>query len=447
MSIFSRNATRVTLATESFDIEAVDPPAPQIRIDSRYHYNDELYMVPMDGGFFGDAILESELADMDVRLVRDGQSLTDETFQPGRVGTTNRVFRRLATEPMAMWDEASFQIEAGYHLLPEVATASTLRAVAVPNDSITPLIDVETSQALDSDPLPVTVRMVNRQDLNGEYDAETMGQWSIRLTREEGVGDRVAMTDFVDAPNGEVQFQVDLSGIERSVRLVAEARLHSPIEGYERIEASPRLFLSVLRGGAIDADVTARRLSGPAPFSTVLQLDVENWLDISATGDVTWQVSADGGATWDEQVETDRNRFRWRKTFERGQYLVRAHVKNAHSGAQSWTETVEVIAYHQAKATIVGDQTLFVGTSQTYEVQIEDPSGNPMEGAEIKWTLTGARPSLPKARPWSWPAMSPSAFAWKPGCATRPRRKTTATPTHGPRARRTFAPSRGRACT
>jgi hypothetical protein len=144
---------------------------------------------------------------------------------------------------------------------------------------------------------------------------------------------------------------------------------------------------SVLRGGAIDADVTARRLSGPAPFSTVLQLDVENWLDISATGDVTWQVSADGGATWDEQVETDRNRFRWRKTFERGQYLVRAHVKNAHSGAQSWTETVEVIAYHQAKATIVGDQTLFVGTSQTYEVQIEDPSGNPMEGAEIKWTL------------------------------------------------------------
>jgi hypothetical protein len=184
---------------------------------------------------------------MDVRLVRDGQSLTDETFQPGRVGTTNRVFRRLATEPMAMWDEASFQIEAGYHLLPEVATASTLRAVAVPNDSITPLIDVETSQALDSDPLPVTVRMVNRQDLNGEYDAETMGQWSIRLTREEGVGDRVAMTDFVDAPNGEVQFQVDLSGIERSVRLVAEARLHSPIEGYERIEASPRLFLGAAR--------------------------------------------------------------------------------------------------------------------------------------------------------------------------------------------------------
>jgi hypothetical protein len=53
VSIFSRNATRVTLATESFDIEAVDPPAPQIRIDSRYHYNDELYMVPMDGGFLG----------------------------------------------------------------------------------------------------------------------------------------------------------------------------------------------------------------------------------------------------------------------------------------------------------------------------------------------------------------------------------------------------------
>lgn len=387
VSIYSKAGSRITLASESYEIAAIDPPLPEISMDTRYRFSDDLYMVPMDGGHIGDALIQGELTPLDIGVMRDSEVLTNETFTPGRVGAKNRVFRRLVTEPMNMWDETQFKIDGAYTLLPEVSQSKTFRAVAVPNSSIAPQIDAGVTQALDSEPLPVKVRMINRLDLNGEYNADTMGLWSVRLGREDGPGNIVPMTDYTEATNGEVEFQIDLSGIDRSVRLVAEARLHSPIEGYERIEKSQRLFLAVLRGGAIDADVTSRRLSGPAPLITVLQLGVNDWIDRSVTGDVTWQVSADDGATWEEYLQTDRNKFRWSTSFEHGSYLVRAHVKNMHSGAESMTETVEVVAYHKASGVIVGDQTIFAGTTATYEAQVTDGSGEPMDDALVQWTL------------------------------------------------------------
>ena len=385
VSIFTRNGTRVTLATESYDIEAVDPPLPTVDVMSSYQYSDDLYMVPMQGGYLGDAVIEGEPSPLDVRMTRDSEVLTNETFQPGR-SIYNKVFRRMETEEAALWDETVFNIEAAYNLLPEVKVEKTLRAIAVPGDDITPQIDVGVSEALDTAPLPVTVRISDRLNPEASYDPAVMGEWAIRLVREESFDDVVPMTDFVDAPNGEVQFNLDLTGIERSVRLVAQARLKSPIEGYERIEDSQRVFMTVLRGGAIDANVEGRRLSGAAPFTTILQLELENRADMAATGDVIWEISADDGATWESHRSTDRNRFRWYRTYEKGEYLVRAKLLNVNSGAESYTETIEVIAYDTPKVEIEGARTLFVGTEATYTVKVTGPDGEPMENPVIKWT-------------------------------------------------------------
>ena len=385
VSIFTRNGTRVTLATESYDIEAVDPPLPTVDVMSSYQYSDDLYMVPMLGGYLGDAVIEGEPSPLDVRMTRDSEVLTNETFQPGR-SIYNKVFRRMETEEAALWDETVFNIEAAYNLLPEVKVEKTLRAIAVPGDDITPQIDVGVSEALDTAPLPVTVRISDRLNPEMSYDPAVMGEWAIRLVREESFDEVVPMTDFVDAPNGEVQFNLDLTGIERSVRLVAQARLKSPIEGYERIEDSQRVFMTVLRGGAIDANVEGRRLSGAAPFTTILQLELENRADMAATGDVIWEISADDGATWESHRSTDRNRFRWYRTYDKGEYLVRAKLLNVNSGAESYTETIEVIAYDTPKVEIEGARTLFVGTEATYTVKVTGPDGEPMENPVIKWT-------------------------------------------------------------
>jgi hypothetical protein len=385
VSIFTKSGTRVTLATERFDIDALDPPAPTTRVMSQYHYEDDIYMVPMEGGYLGDAIIEGELTAIDVLLTRDGEALTNETFQPGR-GAQHKIFRRLESRAKNLWDETVFNINAGYSLLPEVSVTQQVRAVAVPGYDIRPQIEVGVSEALDTAPLPVKVSMANRLHPEQTYSAESMGEWQIRLVREESFGEVVPMSEFVDAPSGEVQFNLDLTGIERSVRLVAQARLKSPIEGYERLEESQRMFMTVLRGGAIAAGVEGRRLAGAAPFSTILQLELENRADIAATGDVIWEVSADNGGTWESYRSSDRNRFRWYRTYEKGEYLVRAKVINANSGAESYTETIEVIAYQTPKVEIVGAETMFVGTEATYTAKVTKPDGTPMEGAIIKWT-------------------------------------------------------------
>ncbi|MDF4976683.1 hypothetical protein P3587_25380, partial [Vibrio parahaemolyticus] len=49
VSIFTRNGTRVTLNDETFNVEAVDPPAPTVELASDYNFKDNIYLVPMTG--------------------------------------------------------------------------------------------------------------------------------------------------------------------------------------------------------------------------------------------------------------------------------------------------------------------------------------------------------------------------------------------------------------
>ncbi|PNQ50227.1 hypothetical protein C1141_21575, partial [Vibrio agarivorans] len=127
----------------------------------------------MQGGYLGDAVIEGEPSPLDVRMTRDAEVLTNETFQPGR-SVYNKVFRRMETEEAALWDETVFNIEAAYNLLPEVKVERTLRAIAVPGDDITPQIDVGVSEALDTAPLPVTVRISDRLNPEASYDPAVM---------------------------------------------------------------------------------------------------------------------------------------------------------------------------------------------------------------------------------------------------------------------------------
>lgn len=385
VSIYSKSGTRVTLATEQHDIEAIDPPAPEINIFSSYHHKDEIFMVPIEGGYLGDAIIEGELTPIDVLLTRDSVELTNETFQPGR-GVNNKIFRRMDTEKSALWNETLFNVQGSYNFLPEVKTTKKVRAIAVPGYDIRPNINMSVSEAMDTAPLPVTVNIADRMRPEVKYDSKSMGDWAIRLVREEGFEEIIPMTDFVDAPNGVVQFNLDLAGIERSVRLIAEAKLKSPIDGYDRVEKSQRVFLTVLRGNAIGASVKGRRLAGAAPFATILQLSLDNRADTAATGDVIWEVSNDGGASWEANLVTDRNRFRWYKTYDKGEYLVRAKVFNVHSKAESYTETIEIIAYDTPEVEVVGAKTLFAGSEANYLVKVTNANGEPMENAVVKWT-------------------------------------------------------------
>ncbi len=79
VSIFTRNGTRVTLNDETFNVEAVDPPAPTVELASDYNFKDNIYLVPMTGNYLGDAIINSERADLDIAIAQP-DVLESETF-------------------------------------------------------------------------------------------------------------------------------------------------------------------------------------------------------------------------------------------------------------------------------------------------------------------------------------------------------------------------------
>lgn len=385
VSSFSKSGTRVTLAEESFDIDAIDPPEPEINIESALHFKDNIYMVPSSGGYLGDLYVTGEQASLDL-LIKNGEATDlNETFRSsGRFN--NKIYRRLEAKEAGLWTETPLDVTAKYTDLPSVSKKKSIKAISVPDYNIEPRLTVDETTVLDSVPLPVVVNMVNKLKPNQEYDEGVIGQWEVRLGRDKGFNDFEPLTEFKLAENGKAAFEADLTGSNRSAKLMAEARLVSPVEGYERSELSQRIFISVLRGGEIEGGIKSRRLSGPAPFTTVLQLDLNDNLDRAATGDVVWEISKDGGESWEKTKVEDRSRFRWHQAYERGVYKVRAKIINANSGAEAYTETIEIISYNIPNVNIEGPRTVFAGDEASYKVVVTDSEGNEVNDAVIKWS-------------------------------------------------------------
>ncbi|MDF5484728.1 hypothetical protein P3672_25940, partial [Vibrio parahaemolyticus] len=236
---------------ETFNVEAVDPPALTVELASDYNFKDNIYLVPMTGNYLGDAIINSERADLDIAISRNSDVLESETFTPGW-GATNKVYRRINTDERALWEETTYKVNAAYNKVPDVKTEVVYRAISAPSDSIRPIVEVKGDTAIDTQALPVRVLIRDQYKPDGDYDANTMGVWKVRLIQQKAYNETVALTDYAEASNGEAQFSVDLSGVDTSsVRIAAEAVLESPVEGYNRTELSIRpAFLTVLRGGA-----------------------------------------------------------------------------------------------------------------------------------------------------------------------------------------------------
>lgn len=393
VSIFTRNGTRVTLNDQTFNIEAVDPPVPTIELSSKFLFKDNIYMVPTAGNYLGDAIINADRAELDVAISRNTDVLESETFSPGW-GATNKVYRRINTDERALWEETTYKVDAAYNKVPEVKAGATYKVISAPSDSIKPIIEVAGNTAIDTQALQVRVLIRDQYKPDAGYNADTMGAWKVRLIRQKAYNETEALTDYAVAANGETQFAVDLSGVDTSsVRITAEAVLESPVDGYSRTELSIRpAFLTVLRGGVIGADVQARRLSGEAPFTAVFKLSLSDRHDLRATGQVIWETSKDKGATWESFTPEDRYKYQLVKTFEKGEYQVRAKVINVNSGAEQYTELVNVIAYDKPQISVAGPTTLFVGSEGNYTANLTlNDETVPTDNSVVEWSTDGGK--------------------------------------------------------
>lgn len=374
VSVFSKSGTRITLNEQTANIEAVDPPAPVIDLDTKYRLNGDAssntLVVPMAAGtYLGDTNVTSALADLDVAINRGADTLESETY-PAGYGDTQKISRRITTDERKLWESVVYSVTAKYNKVPDVSSTAQYTAVSVPSDSILPAVTTESATAVNTKALPVTVKIRDQYKPDAGYNAETMGQWKVRLLRQGTYGVLTPLSDYMDATDGVATFNVDLTNVDgTSLRILAEASLVSPLNGYTRVvQSRSPAYLQLLRGNSIGASTVTRKLSGPAPFRPLFKLELQNRLDSGALGQVKWQVSSDKGASWVDYIPSANYKMTYQQTFDVGEYLVRAETTNSNSGALEYTENVQVVAYKMPDIQIDGPSPLFIGDTGKYSL-------------------------------------------------------------------------------
>ncbi len=390
VSKFAPSGKRVTLNEQSYDIEAVNPPAPQVEM-AEVGDNGSIFFAPMGGRRTRDIVVTSPASKLLIDVERDNVTVFNEVYNLSS-GASNRVYLSLETLPLNLWQEQQFDVSARYAELADVKGTASITAVGVPAETVRPYIFTEQRDAVDTEFLPLTVDLRDTQNFNGEYDAATMGQWEARVVYDTLEGP-VALSNFEPMTGGSLTTSVDISGLgASSLRLFAEARLLSEHPGYQRIERSVTpTFVAVLRGNEIDGSVVSRAFSGPAPLSTYFKLDVADHLDRRAVGDVVWQVSYDTGGTWTDFVpESERKKLQFHQTFDVGSYLVRAKITNRNSGAVSHTEQTSVTAYERLDVELSGPSSVVVGSKGTVLAQVtKNGVAAPKDGYVLEWSTDG----------------------------------------------------------
>ncbi|OZT37341.1 hypothetical protein CH228_28240, partial [Salmonella enterica subsp. enterica serovar Heidelberg] len=114
--------------------------------------------------------------------------------------------------------------------------------------------------------------------------------------------------------------------------------------------------------------------------------------DLRATGQVVWETSKDDGKTWEQFIPEDRYKYQLVKTFDNGEYEVRAKLVNVNSGAEKYTDAVSVDAHDKPDIQAIGPTPALVGSEGKYtaNLTLNDDSfsgGN----AVVDWSLDGGK--------------------------------------------------------
>ncbi|WP_143248408.1 hypothetical protein [Aeromonas dhakensis] len=372
-------------------IEIMDPPIPSVNIVSQYEFRNGLYLVPKGEAYLGDAVIKSERGDLDIHIPSNPNS-ENERFSPPRAGVS--AYRRIVSPEMPVWGESSGKIRVSYSKAPQIAYESEFKVVSVPSYKIRPVVDVSKDSAVDSQPLPVRVSIRDQYSQGDGYNPEVMGKWKVKLVRLMPYNKTEDISDYIEAKDGQADFLVDLSSFdEPTIRISSEAVLDAPIEGYERKVVSVRpVFVNILRGGEIEGDVLARRVSGEAPLVGVFKLSLKNKNDARATGAVVWEVKAGENGGWEVFEPKDRYKFQYVRSFGVGTYKVRAKVFNVNSGLYKYTSETDVVVYEKPSIKVLGPRTVFVGGQGKYSAELTI-DGKPIspDRATVEWSVDGGK--------------------------------------------------------
>ncbi|WP_217191097.1 Ig-like domain-containing protein [Pseudomonas shirazica] len=386
-SMFTPSGKEIDIGYGEHTINVIAPPAIEIEMPESNLVKEGLYSVSQLGGYVGSASVTAIAASLDVAINR-GDAAIERSTLPS-YGRSQRFTRYIEGGEAPLWSVTPYSIDVGYTALPGLRTTRNVSLLAVPHDKILPVILNDERTVLDTVSLPIRVGIKDTRYMEDAYRLSSMGDWDIRLLSTTAGVNYEPMTNWepIDA-NGEAEFEIDLQTLtNKAVRIIAEARVRSPVPEYELIrESSSPMVLSVLNGESLDGSIQALRVIGPAPLRSSFYAVTNDRYQSGDLGDVRWEMSKDGGVTWEAVEANPKLPQRLSMVFQRGTYQLRAELTNRHSGAKSMTPTIEVIAYVVPVARLKGPANVFIGDSGTF--LLTDLKGNALDttGMIVEWS-------------------------------------------------------------
>ncbi|WP_341829523.1 tandem-95 repeat protein [Stutzerimonas stutzeri] len=386
-SVFTPSGQEVDLTHGAHEVEVIEPPAIEIELPQEKKIDENTYWVSQRGGYVGSLSIMALPASIDLKLSRDSTVIEKGTFPS--YGRNQRLMRSLEGTEKPLWSLTPFNIDARFTKLPAVETVKEVQLYAVPHEQILPVILNDERSVLDSVALPVNVQMLDTQYPQDGYNLATMGDWDIRLLMTTAGINYEPVTDWEPInEEGIASFELDLAMLtNKAVRVIAEARVRSPLPGYESIRQSNYpMFLTVLNGEPLDGVIQALRVIGVAPLRNTFYAMTVDRFEAKDVGDVRWEMSTDNGVTWDTVENTGKIPQRLSMTFEKGTYLLRAEMTNRNSGAKSMTPQIEVIAYEVPTARLKGPSNVFIGDVGRFV--LTDLNGETLDttGMVVEWS-------------------------------------------------------------
>lgn len=386
-SIFTPSGQEIDIGYGEHTLNVIEPPAIEIDMPSSNLVKDGLYSVSQLGGYVGSASVTAIAASLNVVINRADAEIERSTIPS--YGRSQRFTRYIEGEEVPLWSVTPYSVDVAYTALPERKSTKTASLLAVPHDKILPVILNDERTVLDTVSLPIRVAIKDTRYMEDAYRLSSMGDWDIRLLSTTAGMNYEPMTNWEPIDEyGQVEFEIALQSLtNKAVRIIAEARVRSPVPEFEliRVSASP-MVLSVLNGDSLDGSIRALRVIGPAPLRSTFYAVTNDRYQSGDLGEVRWEMSKDGGVTWESVEANAKLPQRLSMVFQRGTYLIRAELTNRHSGAKSMTPTVEVVAYVVPVARLKGPANVFIGDSGTFT--LTDLKGNALDttGMVVEWS-------------------------------------------------------------
>jgi len=302
----------------------------------------------------------------------------------GFSASRSKLSHEIVMDYAPLWSQREITVKTSYVEHPDNYIEETYNTVVVPPKRIYGEIELPT-EILDTEALTVKIRMGEYKDGRIVYDGDRLGQWKATFGRVVSGGKFEPILTDIEIVDGYAQVTQSFADIESS-RYAAEFELVSPIEGYSRKFVSRPGYMTVLRGGALDSNVSARRVAGPAPFSSIVQVATESRMDKREIGGTSWFFS-DDGIDWHEREELSGRTY-FSEVFGLGSTFVKAEVVNRNDGTVYETQPVEFVGYYIPKVDIVGPRVAFIGGDITLSAEAT-LNGLPID-AVIEWDVNGS---------------------------------------------------------